>query len=110
MGFLQISACNAFNSLLRYDQIVSFVTPNVRSFLEIYTSILEVDTSVIRNLEGLLTALEGTLKPFSTDLIGLLLTKFNDFYKISKNPEQINNQYSNNNSTNYTREDEADHE
>lgn len=85
-SILRVSACHAFNSLLKYEAIVSFVVPNVKNILGIYTSLLEADGSVIRNLEGLLGELEGALKPFADDLVDLLLGKFGQSFQFSKHP------------------------
>lgn len=39
-NFLKIYACNAFNSLLKYNQIIEFIKPHLQEILRIYTSLL----------------------------------------------------------------------
>ncbi len=56
--FLKIYACNAFNSILKYQEIVEFVKPNLKDILKIYTSLLETDISIIKNFEDILNLLE----------------------------------------------------
>ena len=47
--FLKIYACHAFNSIMKYDNIVEFVRPYLPDILRIYTALLETDTSIIKN-------------------------------------------------------------
>jgi hypothetical protein len=55
--FLKIYAVNAFNSLMKYDQIEEFVKPFIPDLLRIYTELLEADPSVIKNFEDLIDLL-----------------------------------------------------
>jgi hypothetical protein len=38
--FLKIYACNAFNSIMKYDSIVEFIKPYLQDILKIYTQLL----------------------------------------------------------------------
>jgi len=55
--FLKIYAINAFNSLMKYDQIETFVKPFIPELLKIYTDLLEADASVMKNFEDLIDLL-----------------------------------------------------
>ena len=83
--FLKIYACHAFNSIMKYDNIVEFVRPYLPDILRIYTALLETDTSIIKNFEDLINLLEEEIAPFADDLANILLNMFLNY--TSDNPQ-----------------------
>lgn len=86
---MNINACNAFNSLLKYPSIVEFVKPYLQDILKIYTSLLEADVSIIKNFEDLLNLLEEEIAPFANDLVMLLVGLFHTYSKQDATIQQL---------------------
>jgi hypothetical protein len=89
---MKIYACNAFNSIMRFESIVNFIKPYLQQILKIYTSLLEVDITIVKNFEDLLALLEEDIAPFANDLVKLLIDMFNNYSR----GDRVNNANSNN--------------
>ena len=74
--FLKIYACNAFNSLMRYEKIEEFSQPFIPDVLRIYTDLLQADSSIIKNFEDLIDLLEENIAPYANDLTKMFLEMF----------------------------------